>query len=403
MYLDYTAEQAALRNQLREYFGRLMADETTESTDRAARRTQYRRIIRRLGAEGWLGIGWPEEYGGQGRSSIEQFIFFDEAQRCGVPVPTIALNTVGPTIMRFGTPEQKRDILGKILTGETDFSIGYTEPAAGTDLASLQTRAVREGDSYVVNGSKVFTTGAEISDFIWLAVRTDTGATKHRGISILMVPTAAPGFSVTPIHTFMSRTRPTTATYYENVRVPVGNLVGEENGGWRLITTQLNHERVAMAAYGGATLQLFDDVLAWAGSADSRGRRPVDRPEVRLLMARVHARLDAMKLLNWRMAWAVGRGDLAAGDASATKVYGTECVIAVTRMLLEVVAEAGYLVGDSDGAVLGGRLEAAYRQVVVGTFGGGNNDIQREIVASQGLGMPRAARVSEEKKGAPNP
>ncbi|MER7007864.1 acyl-CoA dehydrogenase family protein [Dactylosporangium sp. NPDC000555] len=392
MYLDYTTEQYGLRQDLRAYFADVMRDADVDPADRAAQRAHYRTVTRRLGADGWLGIGWPREYGGQGRSALEQFIFFDEAQRAHVPVPTIALNTVGPTLMRFGSPEQKDYYLPRIIAGEIDFSIGYTEPSSGTDLASLSTRAVRRGDTYVVNGTKIFTTGGEISDFIWLAVRTDSDAPKHKGISILIVPTDSPGFSVTPIHTMMARARPTTATYYNDVEVPAANRVGEENAGWRLITNQLNHERVAMAAYGGLALQLLDDVRAWAARAPYGDGVLLDQAWARQVLAEVEARLEAMKLLNWQMAWAVGAGTLAPAGASAAKVYSTETVIESIRALLDLVGPEGHLTAAAEGAPLAGRLESAYREVVVGTFGGGNNDIQREIIATAGLHMPRAPR-----------
>src|SRR5919106_855425 len=229
MHIDLTPEQRSLRDELRSYF-----DSIPRTHGRTAwnepRAPDYREVCRRLGRDGWLGIGWPVEYGGQGRGPVEQLIFFEEAERARVPMPVIALNTVGPTLMRFGTQKQKDFFLPRILTGEVDFAIGYTEPEAGTDLASLRTRAVRDGDEDVVNGSKVFTSGANQADFIWLAVRTDPAAPKHRGISILLVPTDAPGFSWTPIVTVGGLT--TTATYYDGIRVPAGNLVGEENGGW---------------------------------------------------------------------------------------------------------------------------------------------------------------------------
>jgi alkylation response protein AidB-like acyl-CoA dehydrogenase len=392
MYIDYTDEQASLSAELRTYFAKLLADSGPEPIERIARRERYRGILRRLGADGWLGIGWPVEYGGRGRPILEQFVFFDEAQRAGVPVPTIALNTVGPTLMRFGSEDQKARFLPRILTGEIDFSIGYTEPESGTDLASLRTRAVRDGDSYVINGNKVYTTGGDISDYIWLAARTDADAPKHKGISILIVDTTSPGFSVTTIHTVMNRSRPTTATYYSDVVVPAANLVAGENEGWKLITTQLNHERVAMAAYGGSILQLLADVREWAAAEDGAGRRVLDQGWAALALARAEARLEAMRLINWRMAAEVGREQLRPGDASAAKIFGTEASIEAVRLMLDVVGQAGVLQRGSQGAVLQGRLEEAYRNVVVGTFGGGNNDIQREIVATAGLGMPRARR-----------
>src|SRR4051812_37176076 len=276
-----------------------------------------------MGGDGWLGVGWPKEYGGQGRSTVEQFILFDEVQRAGAPFPFVTVNTVGPTIMTFGNEEQKQRFLPGILAGEINFAIGYTEPEAGTDLASLRTRAVRDGDEYVINGNKIFTSGANQADYVWLACRTDPDAPKHKGISMIVVPTSTPGFSCTPIMTVGDVA--TTATYYEDVRVPVTNRIGEENAGWRMITTQLNHERVGLAALGGLAHRLWDEVEAWTrqnGSPD--GGRMIDQPWVQADLARTHAKLEAMKLLNWRMAAAISTGELHPAQSSAVKVYGTE-------------------------------------------------------------------------------
>jgi alkylation response protein AidB-like acyl-CoA dehydrogenase len=344
-----------------------------------------------MGADGWLGIGWPTEHGGQGRPPTDQFIFFDEAQRAGAPVPFVTLNTVGPTLMRFGTEEQKARFLPGILGGEIHFAIGYTEPEAGTDLASLRTRAVRDGDEYVVNGSKVFTSGAQDADYIWLAVRTDPDAPKHKGISILLVPTTSPGFKVSPIVT-VGGVR-TNATYYDDLRVPAANLVGRENEGWRMITTQLNHERVGLAAMGGMAHRLWDEVLAWAAATPADGGgRVLDQPWVQMDLARTHARLEAMKLLNWRMTADTAAGTLNPADSSAVKVYGTECLIDVYRTLLGILGPLGYLPAGQPGALLHGDLERAARAAQVNTFGGGVNEVQREIVASVGLGMARSPR-----------
>jgi alkylation response protein AidB-like acyl-CoA dehydrogenase len=347
----------------------------------------FRRLVRQMGADGWLGVGWPKEFGGQGRPATDQFIFFDEVQRAAAPFPFVTLNTVGPTLMAFGSDEQKATFLPGIVRGEINFAIGYTEPDAGTDLASLKTRAVRDGDEYVINGNKVFTSGADQADYIWLAARTDTEAPKHRGISILLVPTSSPGFSATPIVT-VGGTK-TTATYYSDVRVPVTSLVGEENAGWRMITTQLNHERVGLAAFSGLAHRLWQDVAHWAAA---EGR--IDIPWVQLDLARTYAKVEAMRLMNWRMAAAVADGSLGPGDSSAVKVYGTETAVEVYRILLGIVGAAGTLRAGSPGAALGGELERAGRSAQINTFGGGVNEVQREIVASAALGMARTARTS---------
>ncbi|MFF4547031.1 acyl-CoA dehydrogenase family protein [Streptomyces sp. NPDC001435] len=404
MHLDHTPEQQRLRTELRAYFADLVPDNAyARYADPAAQKRFYRDTIRRLGTDRWLGVGWPEEYGGRGLTPMEQFIFFDEAAQAGVPLPLMALNTVGPTIMQFGTDEQKAYFLPRILSGEIDFAIGYSEPDAGTDLASLKTRAVRDdggtsrsseaesGGEYVVNGQKIWTTNGDTADWVWLAVRTDPDAPAHKGITMLLVPTSDPGYSCTVINTLASHD--TTASYYENIRVPVSRRVGEENQGWRLITNQLNHERVTLAAHGTMAIRALQDVQRWAMETKlADGRRVIDLPWVRGRLARTHTRLDAMKLLNWRMVTAVQEGTLTPQDASAVKVYGSETRRDAYAWLMEIVAAAGPLKEGSAGAVLHGDLERGYRSAVIFTFGGGNNEIQREIISWIGLGMPRVRR-----------
>jgi 3-oxocholest-4-en-26-oyl-CoA dehydrogenase alpha subunit len=392
MFLEYTPEQQALRKELREYFVQLLTPEVRDELGEPGEGSElFRPLVQQMGKDGWLGIGWPKEYGGQGRPATDQFIFFDEVQRAGAPFPFVTLNTVGPTIMRFGSEEQKTFFLPGILAGDINFAIGYTEPEAGTDLASLRTRAVLDGDEWVVNGNKVFTSGANQADYVWLACRTDPDAPKHKGISILVVPTASPGFKCTPIVTVGGNT--TTATFYDDVRVPKGNVVGDVNAGWQLITTQLNHERVGLAAMGGLAHRLWDEVLDWCRATDAEtGVRMLDVPWVQMDLARAHARLEAMKLLNWRMAAALDAGALAPADSSAVKVYGTETLVDVYRTLLGILGAVGYLPPGSPGAVLEGDVERAGRAAQINTFGGGVNEVQREIIASAGLGMARRAR-----------
>ncbi|MEU9607145.1 acyl-CoA dehydrogenase family protein [Streptomyces sp. NPDC048057] len=396
MHLAHTPEQQRLRAELRAYFAELVPDGApARHADPAAQKRFYRTTVRRLGADGWLGVGWPTEYGGRGLGAAEQFVFFDEAAQAGVPLPLMALNTVGPTIMQFGTAEQKAYFLPRILRGEIDFAIGYSEPGAGTDLAALATRAVREGDpdtgTYTVNGQKIWTTNGDTADWVWLAVRTDPDAPPHKGITILLVPTADPGYSCTVINTLASHS--TTASYYEDVRVPATHRVGPENKGWRLITNQLNHERVTLAAHGTMAVRALADVQRWAAATKlADGRRVLDLGWVRTRLARTHARLDAMKLLNWQMVSAVQHGTLTPQDASAVKVYGSEARRDAYAWLLEVLSATGPLKEGSPGTALHGDLERGYRSAVIFTFGGGNNEIQREIIAWIGLGMPRVRR-----------
>jgi alkylation response protein AidB-like acyl-CoA dehydrogenase len=395
VHLEETTEQGALRKELRAYFADLLTAEVRAELEADPEGGPvYRRVVRQMGADGWLGIGWPTEYGGQGRAATDQFIFFDEVWRARAPFPFVTINTVGPTLMRFGSEEQKQRFLPGILRGEINFAIGYTEPEAGTDLASLKTRAVRDGDEYVINGAKIFTSGADQADYIWLACRTDPEVPKHKGISIILVPTSTPGFSATLIHT-VGDTK-TAASYYADVRVPVANVVAEENAGWGLITNQLNHERVGLAALGGETSELYAAVEAWARDTPAEGPsgpcRLLDLPWVQRNLAEAYARLEAMRLLNWQMARKVEDDTLQPQDASGVKVFGTETHVAVYRLLLDVVGPIGYLSPGEPGAYLGGRLERASRSAQINTFGGGVNEVQREIVAWAGLKMARRGR-----------
>jgi 3-oxocholest-4-en-26-oyl-CoA dehydrogenase alpha subunit len=396
VHLAPTERQQQLRAELRSYFRDVMPDGPPPVDDE----TGQRRLLRRIGVDGLLGLGWPVEYGGQGRGPDEQFIFFDEAYRAGAPVSMVTLNTVGPTLMKYGTAEQKSYFLPRILSGDVVFAIGYSEPEAGTDLASLRTRAVRErtadGDSWVVDGQKVFTSNGQNADWIWLACRTDPQAPKHKGISIILVPTDAPGFAWTPIETVGGLT--TTSTYYDGIRVPAENLVGEENGGWGLITNQLNHERVALAAIGMQAEDFYEAALERARTPDPvTGERRIDEPWVQFRAAEVHARLAATRLLNWRLVGDVGAGRLAPGDASGVKFAGTESAVEVYRMCQEITGEAGLIRGGSPGSLdigaLGdGELERMNRAAQINTFGGGVSEVQREIVATMRLGMKRGKR-----------
>ncbi|MET4640926.1 alkylation response protein AidB-like acyl-CoA dehydrogenase [Streptomyces atratus] len=400
MHLAPTERQQQLRAELRTYFRDVITGpDVASGTDvmsgmragRADDPAEQRRLLRRIGADGMLGLGWPVEYGGQGRGPDEQFVFFDEAYRAGAPVSMVTLNTVGPTLMKYGTEAQKGYFLPRILNGDLVFAIGYSEPEAGTDLAALRTRAVRDGDAWVIDGQKIFTSNAQNADWIWLACRTDPDAAKHKGISIILVPTDAPGFAWTPIETVGGLT--TTATYYDGMRVPVTNLVGEENGGWGLITNQLNHERVALAAIGMQAEEFYEAVLVHARTPDPvSGRRPVDEPWVRSRLAEAYARLAATRLLNWRLVGDVGAGSLAPGEASGVKFMGTESAVEVYRMCQEIAGEAGMVRGGSLGAFGDGELERMNRAAQINTFGGGVSEVQREIVATMRLGMKRGKR-----------
>ena len=391
MRIAYSEEQAKLRDELRDYFARLITPEIRAQLGAMEGGKLYREVIKQMGSDGWLGVGWPTEFGGLGKSWVEQQIWFDEARRAGAPIPFVTINTVGPALMQLGTEEQKQQFLPGILAGDLHFAIGYTEPDAGTDLASLTTSAVRDGDHYVVNGTKIFTSGADDADYIWLACRTDDSVAKHAGISILIVDTRSDGFSASPIHIINGGY--TCMSYYENVRVPVDMVVGKENLGWKLITLQLNHDRVGLAAFSNSAIRLLNELIDWTRETQADdGRRVADQSWVQMALAEAYALLEAMKVTNWKMAWTLEAGDPDPAQSSAAKVLGTEAALDVYRLMLDVLGSTGTLKEGSPGAAIRGQVAHDLRLATVNTYGGGVNEVQRELVAMLGLRMPRAPR-----------
>ena len=387
MFVDLTPEQRQLQAELRQYFSSLISPEEAEEMKTDRHGAAYRAVVRRMGRDGRLGVGWPKEFGGLGYGPIEQQIFVNEAARTDVPLPAVTLQTVGPTLQVYGSEAQKKKFLPAILAGELHFAIGYSEPEAGTDLASLRTAAVRQGDEYIVNGQKIFTTGAHDADYIWLACRTDPEAVKHKGISILIVDTKDPGYSWTPIIT-SDGAHHTNTSYYNDVRVPADMLVGEENGGWRLITTQLNHERV-MLGPAGRVAGMYDRVHAWASKPGGDGVTPIDHDDVRRALGEIFAVWRINELLNWQVAAAGETIDVA--DAAATKVFSTERIQRVGRLAEEIVGKYGNPAEPETADLLDWLDQQTKRNLVI-TFGGGVNEVMREMIAASGLKVPRVPR-----------
>ncbi len=392
MQLAFTPEQDQFRQELRDYFAKMMTEELTTELrgDAEGGGPLFRAAMKQMGSDGLLGVGWPTEYGGQGRTPIEQFIFADEIQAVGFPLPFLTLNTVGPTLMRYGNDEQRKAILPRILAGEIFFAIGYSEPGAGTDLASLQTTATRVGDEWVINGQKMWTSLAAYSDYVWLAARTDPDAPKHRGLSIFLVPTSSEGYSRQRIDTVGGVC--TNATFYDDVKVPHESLIGGENNGWGLITGQLNHERISLMTVGRIQVNLRE-VTEWARETKVNGQRVIDNGWVQQNLARVYSKIQALRLMNWKQAWAATHGQPNPAVASAIKVYGSELNIEAYRGLMEILSAPGLLSKESPGAVLQGRIESSLRNGLILTFGGGTNEVQRDLIGLFGLGLPRVPRV----------
>ena len=393
MHIAYTPEQLALRDEVREYFAELMTPEVADASFRGETGDPVcLEAVRQMGRDRWLGAGWPESYGGRGFGPVEQFIFMNESWRAGAPTPFLSINTVGQTIMQFGDQEQKDFFLPKILAGELHFSIGYTEPESGTDLASLTTRAVKDGDEWVINGQNIFTSLASYADYVWLAARTDPDAAKHKGITIFAVPTTDPGYSYSKIHTMVNAS--TFNTFYDDVRVPDSAIIGELHGGWNLIVNQLNYERVGLAP-PGMIERSYEDVLAWAKATTTPdGARVIDQEWVQINLARVRSGIEYLTLLNWKVAALEAAGQAVnPADASSIKVFGTEFFTDAYQLLMEIVGQGSALTPGSPAAVLAGRLDRGFQGTTILTFGGGVNEIQRDLIAMFGLGMPRMPRM----------
>lgn len=393
MFVDLTPEQHRLRLQVRDYFNQLMTPELRVQLRGAEGGDQYRQVIRQMGRDGWLAVGWPKQHGGQGLSATEQLIFFEEANIAGAPLPFVTISTVGPALMESGTDRQKAEFLPGIASGDIIFAIGYSEPQAGSDLATLKTQARLEGDlqsgRFIVNGNKLWTSGIESADHIWLAVRTSPDLPRHKGVSILIADTSAKGFSHTLIETVGNFT---AATYYDNVEVPAHRLVGELHGGWKLITSQLNHERLGLGSWSDKMFGPFRKVLLWAKAKDEQGRRAIDQPWVRRALAECYTRLEAMRIINFRIAADLEAGGMDVALASTTKVFGSESAIEILRRLMDIVGASAVVRAGSTAAYLMGELEYEIRANTINTFGGGTNEIQRELIAQFGLGMPRPVR-----------
>lgn len=390
MEFGLTPEQQQLEKGLRDYLEKMVPPGMEEEleTEYEGGGPIHKKFVKQLGADGWLGIGWPKEHGGQGRSPIEQYIFYDLAEGYYyVHLPLLGLNTVGPTIMQVGTPEQKRRFLPGILKGELDVAIGYTEPEAGSDLASLKTTAVKEGDQFIINGQKFFTSQAEFCDYIWLAARTDAQAPKHKGISIFMIDAKTPGITIEPMLT-MSALK-TNYTFYENVRVPKECLIGEENRGWLYINQQLARERMSLAPHS-RPLRYFEYMMDWCKRGKLSKTSIMERALVKNQLMEMIIETEVLKLLNYRVAWMLTQGRVPHPESAMLKVFGSEQIQRVLDRCFQMMGLCGQLQTGSKWAPFRGKVEQYLRFRVQFTFGGGANEILRDIIATGGLGLPRA-------------
>ena len=391
MNIELTAHEKKLQQEVRSYMAGIMTpamiEEQKNHNLREGGGPEFRKQFAKMGADGWIGLSWPKALGGRELSHMEQYIFTDEVVRSGFAYPFLTTEAVAPVIAANANDEIREEVVGGIKNGKVVVAIGYSEPNAGTDLASLTTRAERDGDDWIINGQKMWTSLANFADYVWLAARTDPDPDKkHKGLTMFLVPTDIAGFSHTPVHTLAVRTN---ATYYSDVRLPDKYRVGEVNGGWKLITGQLNIERLSLVTHGQVD-ELYLQVCQWAAQTSAPGGGMlIEQPWVQQNLARVKTGLEVVKLICWKQAWSMDQGALDMANASVAKVYGSEFFVELYRQLLEVMGQAGSIDAESPGAVLKGKIEFRWRVGSVLTFGGGTNEVQRDIIAMAGLWMPR--------------
>jgi alkylation response protein AidB-like acyl-CoA dehydrogenase len=343
---------------------------------------------KKVASRGWLGMNWPKEYGGLEMSAMDQLIMLREFARFGAPPLPLTVTSLVPTLIRFGTDENKREWIPQIAAGDAEFALGYSEPDSGTDLASLQTRAVLDGDEWVINGQKIWNTHGHVATHEWLAVRTDPTAPKHKGISVIIVPLDAPGVDVTPIWTWGDMR--TNQVFFTDVRVPAGNLVGELNRGWYYIASALDLERVALGAFTAELDAMFDQLVTHFKTEILDGDLIANRASVRRELAAFRKDLEIASLFGLNTASMMDAGLVPNKEASMQKFYGSELRTRLTSWAMSVMGLSGQLLKGDAGAPLEGEVESSYRKAPPGRFGGGTNEVQRNIVAQRGLGMPRA-------------
>lgn len=394
MNITFTDQEEGFRQEIRDFIKEELPDDwdplgqTGEAIE--DRQAFSRGMSKRLADKGWLTLAWPEEYGGQGRSIMEQVIYNEEMSYWNVPgteLGTGAISWVGPVLMLAGTEDQKREHLPPIAKAERYWCTLYSEPGSGSDLASLQTSAVRDGDDFVLNGQKIWTSSAHFADWGWLAARTNPDAPKHRGISIFMLDMKSPGVEVRPIYN-MAGGHDFNEVYFNDVRVPSGNLVGTEDRGWYTLAVALDFERSGVGYSAGARRTL--DALTRYVKETERGGTPLSKdPNVRKKLAQRYVETEVSRWLSYRVAWMQAQGQIPNAEASMSKMYGTELTQRVARTGMEILGMAGQLSGDSRWAPLYGHIQNAYLMSTSSTIAAGTSEIQRNIIAQRGLGLPR--------------
>ena len=392
MQIELNKKQTNLKIEIREYLQDLLTHELLKELQDPSYfeggGPEFRKALLRMGKDGWIGLSWPKSLGGKEFFPIEQYIFVEEIMRTGFPFPFLTTESVGPMIANYGSDYAKENIAKRILTGELIFAIGYSEPNAGTDLASLVTSADKTSKGWIINGQKIWTSLANFADYVWLAARTNQEVKKHKGISMFIVSTDDPGFSCHPIHT-LGDVR-TNTTYYDNIKISDDFLVGEIDKGWSLITNQLNLERLALVNHGPVE-ELYLNLLLQAKETKlQNGMMLANVPWVQDAFAKIYYKLEAVKLICWKQVWSQGNDNFSMTDASVAKVYGSEYFIEAYRMMMEIFGELSLFKSNQELTILNGKLERMYRTASILTFGGGTNEVQKDIIAMAGLFLPRS-------------
>ena len=367
-------------------------EERGESAD--ANLTESKAFGLKLAARGWLTPSWPKEYGGAGLSADQRHIIAEEVARRGINLPGHWANfqggVPGPTLMKFGTDEQKKEWLPKISKGAL-FALGYTEPNAGTDLASLQMRAVPDGDDYIVNGQKMFSSGVHTADYHWILVRTNPTAPKHKGISLLIADLKSPGVTIQEMHTISGMK--THEIFYDNVRVPKKNRIGPEDGGWGITREALSTERVSVGASPWAT-KITEDLIKYAKETERDGKPLCKDPFVRQSLAQATIEMNILRLMNARIGWLVDKGESPAWTGAASKVWEAEAGQRVANAGMQILGLSCQLEPTSKWAPLKGRVELGYREMVVRSFGGGSDEMMKSLIATIAMGLPREPQLA---------
>jgi alkylation response protein AidB-like acyl-CoA dehydrogenase len=389
MRYDLTQEQAAWRDEVRAFVRDHLTPDLLDELRQAGNEGQgplAREFVLKLRDRGWWGLAWPPEYGGLGRSAIDQWIFIDELEGAGAPMLPLTVTSVAPTIMRIGSEEQRRTWLPRIRAAEVEFAVAYSESEAGTDMAALRTRAVLDGDEWVVDGQKMWNTMAHMATHNWVALRTEPDAPKHKGISMMIVPMDAPGVTVRAIYVWPGLR--TNAVFFDGVRVPRDHLVGERGQGFYYAAMALNFERLSIGSVA-MTRRYFRELVAVVRELEVDGTPLREQAWVRDRLARLAVDIEAARMLGLETAWALDHGRVPAAESSMAKTFVSELVQRVADAGCEILGLNGQLHPDEPRAHLHGRLQWLYRTAPLLAFGGGTNEVQRNIVALMGYGLPR--------------